>query len=277
MSDADVLIRVEQYPQICAVLTSLGFEQKDESDHEYIWRKGMLTLELHKSVVPSYDTDFAAYFGNGWDRAVATEKPHSFAFSAEDMFVYLFCHFAKHYRDGGAGLKYMTDLRVYLSKISVNKTQVEEELEKLGLLTFYQNVEYTLRVWFEDADETEISELITRTVLQSGVYGTRQNKLRSAAVREQAKTEATAKTAKGRLLLKILFPGRKEMCRRYPCLNKCQWVFPLFWPVHWVDALLHKWGSIRRRKADLKAVSAEQVAAYERDLRMVGLSFKLKG
>lgn len=69
MSDADVLICVEQYPKIKEIMLSLGFSEKIESDHELIWESPLLTLELHKRLIPSYNEDFFAYFGDGWQLA----------------------------------------------------------------------------------------------------------------------------------------------------------------------------------------------------------------
>ena len=48
MGDADILIRLEQRPQIDAVLQELGFVFQKETDHEIIWRTGKLFLELLK-------------------------------------------------------------------------------------------------------------------------------------------------------------------------------------------------------------------------------------
>ena len=113
MGDADILIRTSQYDTVRSIVKGLGYEEQTESDHEFIWNSPSLHLELHKRLIPSYNRDYARYFGDGWKQAKKT-KTTCYTLSPEDDFVYIFCHFAKHYRDGGIGLRHVTDLWVYL-------------------------------------------------------------------------------------------------------------------------------------------------------------------
>ena len=53
MGDADILIRVDQYPDIVPILEQLGFSHVVESDHEFVWKSKALYLELHKRLIPS--------------------------------------------------------------------------------------------------------------------------------------------------------------------------------------------------------------------------------
>ena len=48
MGDADILIKLEQYPQIEPIMQGLGFEFERDSDHELVWKTPSLYLELHK-------------------------------------------------------------------------------------------------------------------------------------------------------------------------------------------------------------------------------------
>ena len=106
MGDADILIKTEQYDKIKPIMQGLGFEERTESDHELIWRKPQLLLELHKKLIPSYNKDYYAYFGDGWQLGKPNSNfPHRFEMSDEDQMIYLFTHFAKHYRDAGIGIR----------------------------------------------------------------------------------------------------------------------------------------------------------------------------
>ena len=74
-------------------MVDLGFVQGSESDHEYVWKSKSLLLELHKCLIPSYNKDYYAYFGDGWGKAVLCEgSKYRYEMSKEDQFVYLFCH-----------------------------------------------------------------------------------------------------------------------------------------------------------------------------------------
>ena len=109
MGDADILIRMDQYHKIPPIMRQLGFIEGVESDHEYIWQSRSLHLELHKRLVPSYNKDYFAYFGDGW-RLASQHKGTRYSMSPEDEFIYMFVHLAKHYRDGGIGCRQMVDL-----------------------------------------------------------------------------------------------------------------------------------------------------------------------
>ena len=106
MGDADILIRVEQYEKIRPFLQALGFTEESESDHELVWQSDGLYLELHKSLIPLHDKDFYGYFGEGWQLA-KQEIGMRYSMTAENELVFLFSHFAKHYRDGGIGCRYV--------------------------------------------------------------------------------------------------------------------------------------------------------------------------
>ena len=86
MSDVDILIKESQYKSIKPLFTQLGFEEKIESDHEYIWvNKTGVMVELHKRLIPSYNDDYYSYYINPWEKAVYRSN-HSFSLSKEDEY-----------------------------------------------------------------------------------------------------------------------------------------------------------------------------------------------
>ena len=112
MSDADILIKTEEHKKIVPIMEQLGFSLKLESDHEFVWNKGNVHIELHKRLIPSYTKDYFAYYGDGW-RLAKLGEDNKYHMSNEDQMVYIFTHFAKHYRDAGVGIKHIVDLWVY--------------------------------------------------------------------------------------------------------------------------------------------------------------------
>ena len=183
MSDADILIKTEQYEKIRAIMRNDGFKEAVESDHELIWNKSNIHLELHKRLIPSYNKDYYAYYGDGWKLAVP-DTGSRYKMSDEDTFIYIFTHYAKHYRDGGIGIRHITDLYIYLSaKPDLNKKYIEAELKKLNLLDFYNNTVHTLNVWLNGEKSDEMSDFITEKIFESGSYGTYKAHIMSGAVK----------------------------------------------------------------------------------------------
>ena len=272
MGDADILIRPEQYDRIRAVAEELGYTPVVESDHEYVWKSPALYLELHKRLIPSYNRDYYAYFGDGWRLA----KPGGgcrYVMTPEDEFIYLFTHFAKHYRDGGIGCRHVLDLWVYLRGCpGLDEAYIRRELQKLRLQEFYENIRRLLDVWFEDGAEDEITAMMTDFIFDSGSWGKWESHVLAAAAKNRA---AVGSDRGGRLrsLRQLLFPAARDMAVRYRILEKLPWLLPVMWPVRWVDAALFRRERVMQKRRDFQSATAGKVDGYQQAMQYVGLAF----
>lgn len=268
MGDADILIRVEQYPQIQPIMESLGYSPVQESDHEFIWRHPQLLLELHKWLIPSYNADFYGYFGDGWALAKHETGCH-YAMCPEDEFLYLFTHFAKHYRDGGIGCRYVLDLWVYLrAHPALDGAYLENGLRKLGLWEFYGNICHVMDVWFDHRQPDGMTDLITDFIFSSGSWGQAQSHALSQLVRNN-----TGRVGKAQYLKDQLFPSVAQLERKYPVLQKAPWLLPAVWVYRPVYKVLFERKDVAAKRDLLQKVSAEEVDAKREMLRFVGLDF----
>lgn len=275
MSDIDVLIKLEEYEKIRKLLIASGYEFQYESNHEYAWRKkGILSLELHKMLIPSYNKDFYRYFGDGWNKAIKMEN--GYCLSKEDEFIYLFTHFAKHYRSCGIGVKHLIDLWLFKKSFQTNSEYIESELEKLRLLEFYKNIQDVLSVWFEEKSATDKTDLISAYVLENGAYGTHENGVASSVLRLKAGDPYTKKGVKSRLLLTKIFPSYSVMKVHHKYLNKAAFLLPVAWFIRWINAILNKRKNISVHIADIKGVNAKKVSEFKNQLHYVGLDFDFR-
>ena len=273
MSDADVLIKEEEYHKIKPIMKSLGFEEQYESDHELVWKKGEYTIELHKRLVPSYNKDYYEYFGDGWKLATIKDESTNECFmTPEDSFIYTFVHYAMHYRNGGIGVKHITDFYVFLDKNpELDFEYIEAELDKLQILRFWKNTKKVLDVWFAGAESTELTDFMTKRIFDSETYGTNEAKVNAGAVR-------TSNTGKGMRIKKVfgwIFPSYKGMCQKYRFLKKVPILLPIMWVVRWFQ-LLFTPSKIKVRKKELGMLSEESVSKYQNELDYVGLRFNFE-
>ena len=270
MADADVLIREEQREKIVPVMKSLGFKAAEESDHELNFESDALYMELHKRVVPTYDEDFYAYFGDGWEKARHTAGCR-YDLSPEDAYIYLFTHFAKHYRDGGVGVRQALDLWVYRrANPQLNMEYISDELTILHLDRFHENMVCLLRYWFEDGEGNETSEFLGEYIFKSGVWGDVQ----SHYLAQEAKVQKNASSfAAGKLksILRVIFPSREYAQVTYPILRKWPVLLPGVWVVIWVRTLLFRRDALKRRKQQFTSVTGETLDAYRRAMAFVGM------
>lgn len=275
-SDIDVLVREEQYEKIEEIMRGMGYGFVCESDHEYIWDKAdVLHVEFHKRLIPSYNKDYYAYYGDAWKTAKVKDGSE-YAMNDEDCFIYLFTHLAKHYRDSGIGLKHFVDIWVYLtSKPDLDKEYIRCELEKLNLSDFFDNVIKTIKVWFFGLPSSAVTDLITDWVFSAGTYGSREKQVLSKAVKE-----ANRKDGKndGRLLrlAKVIFMPYGEMCIKYPFLKKVPVLLPFMWIVRVLTAVLFKKDNIKKRNDEMKILTDDNVGNYNNALKSVGLEFDFK-
>lgn len=273
MTDMDILIKVEQYESIRPIMQELGFNEYLESDHEFIWTKGKVTVELHKRLIPSYNNDYNAYFGEGWDRAhLAQDSACRYELAKEDEFIYLFTHLCKHYRDSGIGIKHFLDIWVYKNtNKELDEAYLEAEFKKLKVYDFYQNVLQTLAVWFDGAPETEKTEFITGFVFSSGSFGRKEISILSAALKKQ-KNGKTVKEMKADRIRRAIFVPWDVMCSLYPVLKKVPVLLPFIWVYHCCARLFNrkKWQNYNKEQQIIKE---DKIETYHQALNYVGLDY----
>lgn len=275
MGDADILIRLEQYDRIRPILESQGFKEQTETDHELIWNDEELCLELHKHLIPSYNRDYYDYFGNGWQLAAADAHGRC-AMDPEDTFIFLLVHFAKHYRDGGAGCRNILDFWIYRqAHPDLDETRIHRALSLLRLGEFYENTLRLMDHWFCDGPGDPVLEHMAAYIFSGGMWGDADTKQLSMELRH-ARHAGSIRKNRIRYLLAWVFPSADMIGHRYPVVRRHPWLLPVFWPVRWVTALLFRRDNIRSAQQQQQSVSADRVRAQEASLRLVGLDFDFR-
>lgn len=272
MGDADILIRLEQYEKIVPIMESLGFTSKFESDHELIWTSPSLYLELHKRLIPSYNEDFYAWFGDGWQLA-AVKDGTRYEMTPENEYIYLFTHFAKHYRDGGIGCRHVTDLWVFLrDNPELDEANVRDALEKLQLLEFHDNIRRLITGWFEDGQMDEKTEFISEFIFASGSWGDRESVMISQGIIDSKHSKVGMK-GKNAYFWRMAFPGAKVLQGKYPVLKKAPWLLPAVWIERLFRKLLTEQGALERQKSNMAVMTRENLQTRQDALHYVGLDF----
>ena len=263
MGDADLLIRPAQFEAAAAVMASLGYTRKVESDHTDNWTCPELYVELHRCPVPAADREYYRYYGDGWHLAVHTDA-HRFELSAEDHFLFLLTHFARHYRDSGIGCRHVLDLYVYLRAFpGLDEAYVVTEAEKLGLSAFYTNVRRLLRVWFEGETPDAVTELMTAFVFSGGAWGTLEAGMYAQALQSAGKPKNP--------WLQTLFPSLRTMQNRYDLLRKWSMLLPVMYVVRWFDVLLFSRENVGKKFGILHNMDQNHLSDRKKALEAVGI------
>ena len=269
MGDADVLIRVEQYDRIKPLMEQLKYKNTKESVYDHVWQSPELYLELHKRLYAPSQTLLCEYFGVGWEKA---ELRHGYCYEMprEVEFAYIFSHMAKHFRICGIGARHFIDLYVFRKAYpDMDERRVERIMRKLHMQDFYRNTMRTLEVWFEDREEDQVTEMITDYAMHSGSFGTMENKLYYMELTSPKKCGHTRLHS----FMSALFPPLRLMQSSYYVLFKWPVLLPVFWPVRWVDVLLHRRKNIRKKLWLMEQMSDEKLQRRERAMYLMGMNF----
>ena len=152
-------------------MEQLGFESKIGADHTFNWRNNVMLVELHRRLVPVEDKDYLGYFGNGWSRA-KQHSGHRWQYTPEDEFVFIFSHFARHFRFGGVGYRQFTDLWVYLRQYpNMDMAYIKEQMVQLQLDKFFENTLKAISAAFENGKSDDTTNVIADYVFNSGNWG----------------------------------------------------------------------------------------------------------
>lgn len=220
MGDLDILYRPEQGKTLRSCLADLGFTWLGESQkHDHYVRKPYLSVEMHHEIVLA-ESDYADYYQTIWDRCV--QKPgrkHIYEMKVEDELIFHMVHLTNHFRKGGVGIRLILDVFVY-HQWDMDRTYVQNELQKLGLLPFYQRISELAERWFGDeelSDDPVVSQL-EDFILNSGLYGSSEHA-----------ADLIASEGRIQYLWKVCFPGLAKMQYDYLWLKKYPVLLPLAW------------------------------------------------
>lgn len=275
MGDADILIHSEDYEKIRPIVAGLGFTGETADISVMVWNSNDLYLELHMRLISTDFEDYCARYGDGWQRA---QNVHGYRFGLkpEDEYVFLFVHFAKHYRVSGIGCRHVMDLWVYRrAHPEMDFGYIREELEKMRLWEFHEYIRKLTEVWFEGAEADERTEFIHRFILDSGNWGQWKNYVLSQAAKN---TKYTGSVQAGNLrgVLRMVFPDVEHMLGRYPFLMRAPYLLPVCWALRGASVLLFRRHKVRALHKSVVIASPDQIENYQQALEYVGLDFDIE-
>lgn len=272
MCDVDILIHEYEIDKIMLIMKENGFSFMKDSPHEFIFSSGVVTIELHKSLVPNYNKDLYEYYGDGW-RIAKLERGygHRYELSFEDFYVYNIVHTAKHYLNGGTGIRQVADIYVMRKSYrfaNADKEYISNELKKLGLDRFARIITQLCSVWFENGTYNKNSRMMAEYIINSGVYGTQERANSSSIYRASGHSSYMA--VKMKSFVKMLFPKREWIIDRYPILADKPQYYPIYVIFRWFDVLFNRRSNIKK-SIENTMVPDEKVDAFAKHCEEMGL------
>ena len=145
MSDIDILIHGDFMEQAAVELEAMGYVLQQKIKHHDIYRKAPgIVVEAHRAMYDrTVDERQYAYFSD-LSRAVRRKGfLYVYDFEAEDFYIYMMAHMAKHFYKRGCGIRNLVDIYVFLEKFGgeMNADYLQKQFAGLGLTAFTEHME----------------------------------------------------------------------------------------------------------------------------------------
>lgn len=267
-SDTDILVKAEDIERAKKTLTEkLKYTLTGGTAHDIsLSSPGNIHTEIHYELI---ETNRAAKSSkillNVWESSAPLGNTYCYAMSDEMFYFYHIAHMAKHFENGGCGIRPFIDLWILNHRIDFEREKREKMLNEGGLLKFAKACEELSEVWFGSAKANEITQALERYLLNGGMYGTVENMV------------AVQKNQDGGRMQYIfhrLFLPFAQLKNIYPVLKKHKWLMPLMQVRRWIKMITS--GRMNRTVWELRSLNENENENSEMNelLEKLGLNNK---
>ena len=258
--DTDLLIEPKNEKRACAFMKANGFavERRWTNGHHDVCRHPQLgCVELHVMLYDEIVKD--VWFGRMDGREfvsesaieVATQDGSYRTLGYTDHMIFLMLHLIKHFIMTGMSLRMMLDVALFFSHHAerIDSARFWKTMESLKYGTIAQSILWAM-VCYCGIDQTSLPglcgdcpesvEMILDDLESGGWLGKIDEKAREEGWYEYNRQLLMQNRSKAQYLLfmlhwkigaylKALFPSRKTLAIRYPCVQKSALLIPLVW------------------------------------------------
>lgn len=264
--DIDVLVHEEELDRAVALFEEKGYKSDPKSSHDVsLYSAGGIHIELHyETVEEGRAADANTILSKIWKKVVPQSIGSVHMMLTDEMFYfYHIAHMAKHFEEGGCGIRPFLDLWILEHRVEHDDTSRNTLLEQGRLLTFANAGRQLSAVWFDEAKHDEMTEQMQSYILFGGVYGTLDNRV---AVQQNKRG------GKIRYALSRIFIPYDTIKFHYPILVKHRWLTPIMEVRRWFKLLFQ--GKVKSSLHELnvnRTMSQEQIAGTADLLQKLGL------
>ncbi len=268
MADLDILIPQNDFKKVKKILPSLGYTLKHEGGNHDVYHKlPFMNIEIHRNMI---DESYAlsSYYQNIWAIAKAKNQGSTeLELTEEDFYLFVIAHGAKHFNNGGTGIRFLLDIYFTLNKNPhLNQIYLKQELQRMGLTAFEEQMRKLAFGWLEDAPLNEEDKIINAYIIKSGAYGTMQHAITSQlAIHEEMMKLGQKKWI---YLWKKAFPSYSFMKRAFPSLRYVPFLLPVFYCFRIVRSLWR--GNAFLHTKNIKNIKKEAIENQKRIKEKVG-------
>ena len=188
--DIDVLVHESDLESAVAILIDkLAYKRESKGSHDIsLFSDYGVHLELRYSLIEENRVgNIESVLQDIWKKATPVAETFEYVLSDEMFYYYHIAHMAKHFVNGGCGIRPFIDIWVLNHRISFDREKRDALLAEGGLLTFAAEAQALSEVWFGNAEHTDITRQMQNYLLKGGVYGTAKNRVSVQQVKHGGK------------------------------------------------------------------------------------------
>lgn len=248
--DIDILVHEEDLEKAVSLLVdeqgyaSQGYTYNEKGAHDIsLFAPNKIHLELHFTLIEDgLAKEASQVLKEAWNYTVIREGFTYWHEMLDEMFYfYHIAHMAKHFENGGCGVRPFIDLWILDGIKEANAMSRKELLAKGELSRFAEVAQKLSRIWFESEQYEPITRQMESYLLHGGVYGNYENRV---FVQQQIRG--------GRLkyVISQIFLPYSKLKTHYPILEKYPWLTPFMEIRRWCKLIFG--GHFKRVTKELK-------------------------
>lgn len=268
--DIDVLVHKDDVEKsVSVLLDKCGCTCYKKGSHDVaLITPSAIRIELHYTLIEDRISESSsAVLERVWDFAtVCKGSCCRYEMNDELFYFYHIAHMAKHFENGGCGIRPFADIWFLKNTKGLNSEICNALLVQGKLLDFARAAEKLSDVWFDDAEPDEVSLQMEKYVLDGGVYGSTENRISVQQHKKHGKA--------GYLISKIFMPY-DEIKYIYPILKKHRWLTPFIEVLRWLNLMFGKRsGSVLKEIKINQSMSSDESDDMKKFLTQLGLMEK---
>ena len=232
--DIDMLVREEELDRAVAVLRDeLHYEigRKDTHDVSVFSTSG-IHVELHFALIED-DKKVDSLLADIWSHSYLDVNSEYRYFMNNEYFVfYCIAHMAKHFLNGGCGIRPFMDLWIAENRMGFSREAVDALLDKCGLKQFGDQAFALCGVWFSGGEHTSLTQKMENYIVRGGVYGTVEHKVAISQTQQSG--------GKLRYMMRRIFLPYDSLKMYYNRLEKYPALYPFYQIKRWCRIMFSK-------------------------------------
>lgn len=212
--DIDILVHEKDVDNAAKIITeSLGYKNAGKFKHDVqILSTENIYVELHFSLLEEDASPaMAKVLNKVWEHAKPADGGYRYELDDAMFYFYHIAHMAKHFVNGGCGIKSFLDLWLMEKNRNYDTTETKALLKKGKLTDFAKIAGELSKVWFSGKEHSRVTRLMEEFIFSGGCFGSKETKMLS----EQHKSGGKIK-----YVLSRIFVPYDELKKQYPIIKK---------------------------------------------------------